>query len=165
MALCYFCPKCGGKNLYQLQKPKFCSACGTSFAVAVQEKTIIKSPTFEVNIKQDARNIAPINKNHTPRIENDNDNFDGEEFYDYSSMRGLDVEISASKNTGVRLDDLISTSDGQDNLNIEKKDKVKQKRPRGRKKVIKTLPESFVSETRMTGRASLRNQEDIEINE
>jgi DNA-directed RNA polymerase subunit M/transcription elongation factor TFIIS len=48
----YFCPKCGGKNLYQFQKPKFCSHCGESFSIASSN---IKSNQFEVSINTDKK--------------------------------------------------------------------------------------------------------------
>jgi hypothetical protein len=142
--LSYFCSKCGGKNLYQFQKPKFCSLCGVQFsASSVQPQNAIKSSKFEVNI---------INKNPNNYIEkhNDLDSEDSDDNVSYSSMRGLDVNIQKNNtNTGIKLSDLVSDEPQVERTSSKRN---QQKPKRGRKKILKTLPESFTSEAKMTGR-------------
>lgn len=134
--LSYFCPKCGGKNLYQFQKPKFCSHCGSGFSLS---STNIKSNQFEVNINADNN----INRNFE-KDESDN------QINDYSSMRGLDVHIeNYNQNNGIKLGELVSDDPPKTNITANKKT-IKQRR--GRKKIAKSLPESFVSEAKMSGR-------------
>jgi hypothetical protein len=145
--LSYFCSKCGGKNLYQFQKPKFCSHCGANFSLASTiSSSNIKSNQFEVSIntnKKTSQNINPV--------EDNSDNF--EPFIqDYSSMRGLDVHIEKhNQDNGIRLGELVSDKPEQTPITASKKI-IKQRR--GRKKVAKPLPESFVSEAKMSGRNS-----------
>jgi hypothetical protein len=143
----YFCSKCGGKNLYQFQKPKFCSHCGLSFSVSaappLQGDAVIRSSQFEVNINAHKKTNQNINV-----IEDDNEDFE-QPVQDYSSMRGLDVNIEQyNNNNGVKLGDLVSDEPPQKQIQANKK---KQK-PRGRKKIAKSLPESFTSEAKMSGR-------------
>ena len=61
----YFCSKCGGKNLYQFQKPKFCSHCGLSFSASAvppsQNAAVIKPKQFEVNINANKKTNQNIN--------------------------------------------------------------------------------------------------------
>lgn len=141
----YFCPKCGGKNLYQFQKPKFCSHCGAGFFIASSN---IKSNQFEVNINTDKK---------TENSENYEDNFD-EGVQGYSSMQGLDVRIEKYNNdNGIKLGDLVS--DEPTKSKIVAKKNIKR---RGKKKISKSLPESFVSEAKMSGR-NYQNNEDFNI--
>lgn len=146
----YFCSNCGGKNLYQFQKPKFCSHCGSSFSVGTTiqpQIKEIKSNKFEVNITK-PRHEEKINKN----IDIDN-NYDdsNQENISYSSMTGLDVDIhSGAPSDGIKLGDLVSNAEASQVS--EKSSQRKQSRKRGRKKIAKMLPEGFVSEARMSGR-------------
>jgi uncharacterized Zn finger protein (UPF0148 family) len=143
----YFCPKCGGKNLYQFQKPKFCSHCGTDFySASATIKGNIKSNQFEVNINTSK-----------PNADNYQESEDSDLIYDYKSMHGLDVDIQKyNQNDGVKLGDLVSDEPTQ---KINKKT-IRQKR--GRKKIAKSLPQSFVSEAKMSGR-NYQSHEDINI--
>lgn len=147
--LSYFCSKCGGKNLYQYQKPKFCSHCGASFSLAsTNNVNSIKSNQFEVNI-----NTNKTNQNIN--IENDYEDFE-QPVQDYSSMRGLDVNIEKyNQDGGIKLGELVS--DEPIKQIAANKKIVKQKR--GRKKIAKSLPESFVSEAKMSGRNSHNYEE------
>jgi uncharacterized Zn finger protein (UPF0148 family) len=149
--LSYFCPKCGGKNLYQFQKPKFCSHCGSSFSIEASSISNIKSNKFEVNIAK-----PNLNKSNTvEEVENEADYIT-----DYSSMRGLDVNIEKyNQNDGIKLADLVSDEPVQkQGLGVKKS--IKQKR--GRKKIAKSLPASFISEAKMSGR-NYQNDNDINI--
>lgn len=143
--LSYFCPKCGGKNLYQFQKPKFCSHCGANFSITSNN---IKSNQFEVSVNIDKkRNI----NNPT----NEKQDFE-EQIQDYSSMRGLDVNIEKYNNdNGIKLGELVSDEPIQ-SQSISSKKTIKR---RGRKKISKSLPESFVSEAKMSGRNYQNYQE------
>jgi hypothetical protein len=72
-------------------------------------------------------------------------------------MHGLDVDIQKyNQNDGVKLGDLVSDEPTQ---KINKKT-IRQKR--GRKKIAKSLPQSFVSEAKMSGR-NYQSHEDINI--
>jgi len=150
--LSYFCSKCGGKNLYQFQKPKFCSHCGASFSLAsVPAPVNIKSNQFEVNI-----NTKKVINSST---ENRSEIFE-EPIQDYSSMRGLDVDIEKyNQDNGIKLGELVSDEPVKTKITANKK--VSKSR-RGRKKIAKSLPESFVSEAKMSGR-NYQNYEDVDI--
>jgi hypothetical protein len=140
----YFCSKCGGKNIYQFQKPKFCSLCGASFIIEASTPNTIKSNKFEVSI-DNKKNI----NNRQVDLNNDADDVDDNFATSYSSMRGLDVHIEKSiQNGGIKLGNLVS--DDSEHTEIIK-NKKPQKR-RAKKKLAKSLPESFVSEAKMTGR-------------
>jgi len=140
--LSYFCSKCGGKNIYQFQKPKFCSQCGASLSLELAPASSnVKLNQFEVSINTKNKTDKNVN------INND-DNLD-QPFQDYSSMRGLDVNIEKyNKNEGIRLGELVSDEPIQKQTAINKKAKQK----RGRKKIAKSLPSSFISEAKMSGR-------------
>lgn len=136
----YFCSNCGGKNIYQFQKPKFCSFCGNSFS-QIGSLNNIKSNNFDVTIA----NNKPV---ENLRQDFDDDHEDVTE--SYSSMRGLDVKIEKyNNNSGVKLGDLVS-DDPKPRGGFDEKKSIKQRR--GRKKISKSLPESFVSEAKMSGR-------------
>jgi len=147
--LSYFCSKCGGKNLYQFQKPKFCSHCGASFSLAsTNNVNSIKSNQFEVNI-----NTNKTNQNIN--IENDYEDFE-QPVQDYSSMRGLDVNIEKyNQDSGLKLGELVSDEPIKQ---IDANKKI-AKQKRGRKKIAKSLPESFVSEAKMRGRNNKNYEE------
>jgi len=142
--LSYFCSKCGGKNLYQFQKPKFCSHCGGSFALTTNTiSSNIKSNQFEVNINTSKK------ANNAIDIESNEEDFE-QVVQDYSSMRGLDVRIEKyNQGDGVKLGELVSDEPVAKQISAAKKN-LKQRR--GRKKISKSLPESFVSEAKMSGR-------------
>ena len=144
--LSYFCSKCGGKNLYQFQKPKFCSHCGASFSLAsTNNVNSIKSNQFEVNIS------SIKNANQNTSIADDDKGFEAST-QDYSSMRGLDVNIEKyNQDNGIKLGELVSDDQAQQGIAASKKI---NKQRRGRKKIAKSLPESFVSEAKMSGRNS-----------
>jgi len=144
--LSYFCSKCGGKNLYQFQKPKFCSHCGASFSLAsTNNVNSIKSNQFEVNIN------SIKNKNQNNNIIDDNDEGFEVPIQDYSSMRGLDVNIQKyNQDNGIKLGELVS--DDQEVPSLTTASKKTNKQRRGRKKIAKSLPESFISEAKMSGR-------------
>lgn len=150
--LSYFCSKCGGKNLYQFQKPKFCSHCGTSFSLAsAPASTSIKSNQFEVNIS--------TNKIINTNIEDKPEIFE-QSPQDYSLMSGLDVHIEKfGQDNGIKLGELVSDEPVKAKITANKKN---NKQRRGRKKIAKSLPESFVSEAKMSGR-NYQNYEEINI--
>jgi uncharacterized Zn finger protein (UPF0148 family) len=146
----YFCSKCGGKNLYQFQKPKFCSHCGANFSLAsANDVNSIKSNQFEVNIS----NIK--NKNQNTNIIDDDESFENP-IQDYSSMRGLDVNIQKyNQDNGIKLGELVS----DEPIKQITANKKIAKEKRGRKKIAKSLPESFVSEAKMSGKNSHNYEE------
>ena len=55
-----YCMKCGGKNQYEVQPPKFCSACGISFNAgnSVQSKAASQEEEEEINEAYDVRSLA-----------------------------------------------------------------------------------------------------------
>jgi len=154
--LSYFCPKCGGKNLYQFQKPKFCSNCGANFILASTNSTNnIKSSKFEVNINTNKK----INQNID--IDEGSQNFE-QLVQDYRNMRGLDVHIeNYGQNNGIKLGELVSEEPVKTKITASKK--VNKSR-RGRKKIAKSLPDSFVSEAKMSGR-NYQNYEGLNISD
>lgn len=145
----YFCPKCGGKNIYQFQKPKFCSNCGLSFSAELSSISNIKNNKFDINIIKK----TSLNKDNLIEQIEDKSNYTT----DYSSMRGLQVNIEKFNNNSIRLGDLMSDEPIQKQKNSDKK-QIKQKR--GRKKIAKSLPENFISEAKMSGR-NYSNEFDI----
>lgn len=165
MSLSYFCPNCGGKNIYQFQKPKFCSYCGTQLtttanapfsqnATAKETKVSVKNP-FQVTVTHDSagQSIRPMSE------PSNNEDFSEDNFSEsYSSMRGLDVEITKGQfDDSVKLDDLINADPIRP---IEASAKTPKKR--GRKKIQKSLPESFINEAKMTGRGSQNEMPNFE---
>jgi hypothetical protein len=150
--LSYFCSKCGGKNLYQFQKPKFCSHCGASFSLAsAPASTNIKSNQFEVNIN--------TNKIINTNIEDKPEIFEPSA-QDYSSMSGLDVHIEKfGQDSGIKLGELVADDPVKAKITANKKNNKQRK---GRKKIAKSLPESFVSEAKMSGR-NYQNYEELNI--
>lgn len=148
--LSYFCPKCGGKNIYQFQKPKFCSNCGANFTLAsANAVSKIKSNQFEVNINTNKKTNQNIN------IDNDYEDFE-QPVQDYSSMRGLDVHIEKyNQDDGIKLGELVSDEPVRQ---IAANKKITKQR-RGKKKIAKSLPASFVSEAKMSGRNNQNYEE------
>lgn len=146
----YFCPKCGGKNIYQFQKPKFCCNCGANFTSAsAHVVSSIKQSQFEVNINTNKKTHHNIN------IENGYEDFE-QPVQDYSSMRGLDVHIEKyNQDNGIKLGELVSNEPVKQ---ITANKKITKQR-RGKKKIVKSLPESFISEAKMSGRNSQNYEE------
>jgi hypothetical protein len=138
--LSYFCSNCGGKNIYQF------------VLGSIPASTNVKSNQFEVNISPN----KSINRN----IENRSEIFEQEEVQDYSSMKGLDVNIEKyGQDNGIKLGELVSDEPVKTKMTANKK---ANKSRRGRKKIARSLPDSFVSEAKMSGR-NYQNYEDVNI--
>jgi hypothetical protein len=74
-------------------------------------------------------------------------------------MHGLDVHIEKYNNdNGIKLGDLVSDEPVKSHT-VSAKKNIKR---RGRKKISKSLPESFVSEAKMSGR-NYQNNEDFNV--
>lgn len=71
-----YCPSCGAKNLFQLQRPQFCSSCGSAMASAVA-----------------SQKATPIKKS-PPQLEIDDP--DGEDIYEVPDISNLQYEIDLS---------------------------------------------------------------------
>ncbi len=53
-----YCPSCGFKNTYTLDRPNFCSSCGSSFSVASSPSPKIKKT--EVNLDPDGSDVTEV---------------------------------------------------------------------------------------------------------
>ena len=53
-----YCPECGAKIEYSLQKPQFCSACGTSLDGKHASASKRKTPKYE-DEEEEAKNSLP----------------------------------------------------------------------------------------------------------
>jgi hypothetical protein len=75
-------------------------------------------------------------------------------------MQGLDVHIEKyNQNDGIKLGELVSDESASTKKAANKKI---SKRPRGKKKIVKSLPASFISEAKMSGR-NYQNYEEFDI--
>jgi hypothetical protein len=174
MSLTYYCPSCGGKNIYQLVKPKFCSSCGASMSMSVdirasstpsqkQKDSSCESeqkPKFNVSISREQQDLKPAKPTKPTRYTFADDEDEGDEYegnLDYSSLGGLDVVVRKdSAGGGVSLDDLISnplTENEKKHTEAAIAASVKSAKSKSpRKKAQKSLPESFVNEASALGR-------------
>lgn len=150
MALSYFCPHCGGKNLYENIKPKFCAKCGAGFTSTTYASTTPEVPkvdntpkTNPFSVQRDPKQVrrAPIAARHNEVYDED----DAQDI-DYGALSGLEVVIHKDEqNSGVSLRDLAAGE-------APATPRQKKSKPRGRKKIMKALPSSFVQEASMSGR-------------
>lgn len=151
MSLSYFCPSCGGKNIYQFNKPKFCSYCGVNFSSTPNQTPVQAS-------QPQTQQPTPVSRPKITIIDNSRRkepivDIDGEENEEninggYKVMSGLDVVISKPRNDGVSLGDLMNSPADKESGAVQSKGK----KTRGRKKIMKSLPASFVEEARLSGR-------------
>lgn len=119
-----YCPECGGPTEYSLNKPKFCSSCGSSFTgqvvkkeekvvqkVLMQKPTIAKRPNIEVEDYDDDE-AETTEVDHVPEINN------------------LTFDIDVQPRGKETLGSIMGSSAGQDNelrknKSFEKVDKKK----------------------------------------
>lgn len=93
-----YCQKCGSGVEYTLNKPKFCSGCGTSFAIT------------NASVPKIIKNIPKITQN------DEEEEISTERVPDISK---LDFEIDVKPNKGYRMDSLMGTHNGQSSTNYD----------------------------------------------
>tara|TARA_Y100000593_G_scaffold27986_1_gene55871 strand:+ start:681 stop:1127 length:447 start_codon:yes stop_codon:yes gene_type:complete len=81
-----YCPTCGSKMEFVAQKPNFCMNCGHAFAGAPEKP---KPP---------------------PEPVDEEDDYYDEEVSDFGALRGLDVEVEAERDQGVKFGEVIGTA-------------------------------------------------------
>lgn len=93
-----YCTNCGSGTEYSLNKPQFCSSCGTSFA---QLSASAPRRTFKA---------APVVAS-APVVDEDEEEYE-EEYV--PSLNGLDFELQTSKSfNSVPLDQIAGTNNGE----------------------------------------------------
>lgn len=121
-----YCSQCGSPTSYSAAKPKFCSGCGRSFDGTIINKVQNQQPTIikREPIKKIIPKIQP-----KAQIENydDGDDYEGEEINHVPEISRLDCEISESKPRGVKIKDLVGTSNDLEKL-IEPNSNIKSKK-------------------------------------
>jgi hypothetical protein len=115
-----YCIECGAPTEYSLKKPLFCSNCGSPFQKNAQNsQTIVKREGYQ--------KPAIAKKSYKSDIEDDSD-FDDydDESLSVPEISEIQVETQAESPTrGVKLRDLMGTSENQKSNKI----KIKSKRP------------------------------------
>jgi len=115
-----YCIDCGAPTEYSLKKPLFCSNCGSPFQKNLQNpQPIVKRETDQKSA------IAKKSYKSELDIEDDSD-FDDNESISVPEISEIQVETQAdSTSRGVKLRDLMGTSENQKSNKI----KIKSKRP------------------------------------
>lgn len=109
-----YCTECGSPTTYTAAKPKFCSACGTSFDKLVVNKVLLQKPTADKPVDQPKvpRRILP-RLERKAEIENydDNDDDDYSDVNHVPEINNLDVEIQENPNPRkTKIGDIIGSS-------------------------------------------------------
>jgi len=115
-----YCIDCGAPTEYSLKKPLFCSNCGSPFQKNLQNpQPIVKRETDQKSA------IAKKSYKSELDIEDDSD-FDDNESISVPEISEIQLETQAdSTSRGVKLRDLMGTSENQKSNKI----KIKSKRP------------------------------------
>jgi len=115
-----YCIDCGAPTEYSLKKPLFCSNCGSPFQKNLQNpQPIVKRETDQKSA------ITKKSYKSELDIEDDSD-FDDNESISVPEISEIQLETQAdSTSRGVKLRDLMGTSENQKSNKI----KIKSKRP------------------------------------
>jgi len=112
-----YCIECGAPTEYSLKKPLFCSNCGSPFQKNLQP--IVK--------KEGYQKPAIAKKSYKPELDiEDDSDFDDNESVSMPEISEIQVETQAEgPSKGVKLRDLMGTSENQKSNKI----KIKSKKP------------------------------------
>ena len=90
-----YCPKCGTKHEYTINKPNFCVSCGYAFAGA-PPKPAAPAPQPEI-IQEDEQPVSAS----------------------YSNMSNLDIEMEINPRKGVSLGDIMASQLEEEQVNLD----------------------------------------------
>ena len=90
-----YCPECGTKHEYTINKPNFCVSCGYAFAGA-PPKPAAPAPEPEI-IQEDEQPVSAS----------------------YSNMSNLDIEMEISPRKGVSLGDIMASQLEEEQVNLD----------------------------------------------
>lgn len=112
-----YCIECGAPTEYSLKKPLFCSNCGSPFQKNLQP--IVK--------KEGYQKPAIAKKSYKPELDiEDDSDFDDNESVSMPEISEIQIETQAEGSSkGVKLRDLMGTSENQKSNKI----KIKSKKP------------------------------------
>ena len=57
-----FCTECGSKNLYTLNKPKFCQSCGNSIGSSISRAKVSSLESKHVGLEEESESFRNISK-------------------------------------------------------------------------------------------------------
>lgn len=87
-----YCQKCGNGTEYSFDKPKFCSGCGSNFAIASSFVPKVSKPAPRITQEEEEEEIS------VERVPN---------------ISKLDFDIDIRSNKGSKLNNLMGTHNGQ----------------------------------------------------
>tara|TARA_Y100001937_G_scaffold127123_1_gene198346 strand:+ start:355 stop:741 length:387 start_codon:yes stop_codon:yes gene_type:complete len=90
-----YCPECGTKHEYTINKPNFCVSCGYAFAGA-PPKPAAPAPQPEI-IQEDEQPVSAS----------------------YSNMSNLDIEMEINPRKGVSLGDIMASQLEEEQVNLD----------------------------------------------
>ena len=90
-----YCPECGTKHEYTINKPNFCVSCGYAFAGA-PPKPAAPAPQPEI-IQEDEQPVSAS----------------------YSNMSNLDIEMELNPRKGVSLGDIMASQLEEEQVNLD----------------------------------------------
>ena len=90
-----YCPECGTKHEYTINKPNFCVSCGYAFAGA-PPKPAAPAPQPEI-IQEDEQPVSAS----------------------YSNISNLDIEMELSPRKGVSLGDIMASQLEEEQVNLD----------------------------------------------
>tara|TARA_Y100000592_G_scaffold21795_1_gene33715 strand:+ start:53 stop:439 length:387 start_codon:yes stop_codon:yes gene_type:complete len=90
-----YCPECGTKHEYTINKPNFCVSCGYAFAGA-PPKPAAPAPEPEI-IQEDEQPVSAS----------------------YSNMSNLDIEMEINPRKGVSLGDIMASQLEEEQVNLD----------------------------------------------
>lgn len=99
-----YCPDCGTKHEYTINKPNFCVNCGRPFAGAPPKP---ETPAPEPEIVQEDE--QPVSAS-------------------YSNMSNLDIEMELNPRKGVSLGDIMASQVEEEQVNLDDLPKPKTKK-------------------------------------
>ena len=111
-----YCPKCGTKHEYTINKPNFCVSCGYAFAGAPPKPP---APAPEPEVVQQEEPVSAS----------------------YSNMSNLDIDLQLTPKQGVSLGDIMASS-----LEEEKVEMDDLPKPKTRNISKEQVKEQFQSE-------------------
>ena len=118
-----YCIECGAPTEYSLKKPLFCSNCGSPFQKNVQNsQPIVK--------REEYQKPAIAKKSYKPELDiEDDSDFDDNENVSVPEISEIQVETQAEgPSRGVKLRDLMGTSENQKTNKIKTKSKKPSKK-------------------------------------
>ena len=102
-----YCPHCGHKNIYNLNRPKFCNNCGESFSAKADQA------------KSSAKIVKTVKKRPLHQEEDDEEGTDI--FHVPTLRRGLTFDVAYEKNTMSGKDIVGDRGEIQENIKPQKR--------------------------------------------